>query len=111
MSLTNCKIELKLNCALAAVGADNVNANYIIIFVVRYFNFESSLKLQRCRARYLFGSQISWPSGLGNDFVCKRFAVQTLLWSLEFVIRIDLKHNNIAAILFLLSKTRNYMSL
>ena len=28
---------------------------------------------------------VSWPSGLGNDFVCKRFAVQTLLWSLEFV--------------------------
>ena len=21
-----------------------------------------------------------WPSGLGNDFVCKRSAVQTLLW-------------------------------
>ena len=28
---------------------------------------------------------ISWPGGLGNDFVCKRFAVQPLLWSLEFV--------------------------
>ena len=22
-----------------------------------------------------------WPSGLGNDFICKRFTVQTLLWS------------------------------
>ena len=32
-----------------------------------------------------------WPGGLGNYFVCKRFAVQTLLWSLEFVIQINLK--------------------
>ena len=30
-----------------------------------------------------------WPSGLGNYFVCKRFAGQTLLWSLEFVIQIN----------------------
>ena len=26
---------------------------------------------------------------VGNYFVCKRFAVQTLLWSLEFVIQHD----------------------
>ena len=32
------------------------------------------------------------PSGLGNDFVCKRFAVQILLWSMEFVILINLEH-------------------
>ena len=38
------------------------------------------------------------PSGLGNYFVCKRFAVQTLLWSLEFVIQINLKHNTIASL-------------
>ena len=37
-----------------------------------------------------------WPSGLGNNFMCTRFAVQTLLWSLEFVIQINLKHNDIA---------------
>ena len=30
--------------------------------------------------------------GLDNNFVCKRFPVQTLLWSLEFVIQIDLEH-------------------
>ena len=35
-------------------------------------------------------------SGLGNYFVCKRFAVQTFLWSLEFVIHINLKHKTIA---------------
>ena len=28
--------------------------------------------------------------GLGNYFVKKRFAVQTLLWSLEFVFQINL---------------------
>ena len=37
-----------------------------------------------------------WPTGLGNYFVCKRFAVQTLLWSLEFVIQISLEHDTIA---------------
>ena len=40
--------------------------------------------------------------GLGNDFVYNRFAVQTLLWSLEFVIQINLEHDTIAArIIFL----------
>ena len=37
--------------------------------------------------------------GLGKDFVCKRFTVQTLLWLLEFVIQINLKHNTIADII------------
>ena len=32
-------------------------------------------------------------SGLGNYFVCKRFAVQILMWSLEFVIQINLEHD------------------
>ena len=36
------------------------------------------------------------PSGLGNYFVCKRFAVQTLLWSLEFMVQINLEHDIIA---------------
>ena len=36
------------------------------------------------------------PSGLGNCFICKRFEVQTLLWSLEFVIQINLEQDNIA---------------
>ena len=35
-------------------------------------------------------------SGLGNYFVCKRFAVQILMWSLEFVIQINLEHDTIA---------------
>ena len=41
-------------------------------------------------------------SGLGNYFVCKRFAVQTLLWSLEFVIQINLEHGTIAILFFIL---------
>ena len=36
-----------------------------------------------------------WPGGLGNYFVCKRFAVQTLLCLLEFAIQINLEHDNI----------------
>ena len=54
-----------------------------------------------CRARSFFGSQILVttggivPSGLGNYFACKRFAVQTLLRSLEFAIQINLEHDTI----------------
>ena len=49
-------------------------------------------------SQYLFGSQIPMttgrlPSGLGNCFVCKRFVVQTLLWSLEFMIQINLEYD------------------
>ena len=47
-----------------------------------------------------FGLQISryevvtlLPSGLRNHFVCKRFAVQTLLRSHKFVIQINLEHD------------------
>ena len=60
---------------------------------------KTTLKLRWCRARDLFGSQIQetlWPSRLSNNFVCKRFAVQTLLWSTEFVIQINLEHDTIA---------------
>ena len=39
-----------------------------------------------------------WPSGLGNYFVCKQFAVQTLLWLLEFVIQIILQHDTITEV-------------
>ena len=35
-------------------------------------------------------------NGLGNYFVCKRFAVQTLLWSLELVMQINFEHDTIA---------------
>ena len=35
-------------------------------------------------------------NGLGNYFVCKRFTVQPLLWSLEFLIQINLEHDTVA---------------
>ena len=41
-------------------------------------------------------SNSTFVIGLGNYFVCKRFPVQTLLWSVEFVIQINLEHNTIA---------------
>ena len=34
-----------------------------------------------------------WLGGLGNYFVCKRFAVQTFLRSLEFVFQLNLEHD------------------
>ena len=39
---------------------------------------------------------ILWHSWLDNEFVRRRFAVQTFLWSLEFVIEINLEHDIIA---------------
>ena len=66
---------------------------------LRYFNFEPSFKLRWRHARDLFGSQIpvsTWGFELlGNYFVCKGFAVQTLLRSLEFMIQINLEHDTI----------------
>ena len=87
--------------------------------MLRYFNFQPSFKLRWCHARDLFGSRIPvtiggfelrisceslWPIGWGNYFVCKRFAFQTLLWSLEFVIQINLEHNTIATTFVFLCK-------
>ena len=37
-----------------------------------------------------------WPRKLSNCIACKRFAVQSLLWSLEFLIHRNLKHHDIA---------------
>ena len=73
---------------------------------------ENNCRAEWCRARGLFGSQIPvttawfelriscirsnlWPCSYGNYFACKRFAVQTLLWSMEFVIQINLEHDTI----------------
>ena len=40
------------------------------------------------------------PNGLGDYFVRKTFAVQTLMLSQEFVMQIDLKHGTIAVYIF-----------
>ena len=55
-----------------------------------------SMNNQECKIRPEILNINLWPSGLGNFIVCKRFAVQTLLWSLEFVIQINFEHNTIA---------------
>ena len=72
--------------------------------MLRCFNFEPSFKLRWCRAQDLFESQ---PTGLSTYFVCKRIAVQTLLWSLEFVIQINLEHNIIAVIRLCFTSAKN----
>ena len=55
--------------------------------MLRYFHFEPSFKLWWCRAHDL----------------CKKFAVQTLLGSLEFVIQINLENDTIALIVLMFS--------
>ena len=55
------------------------------------------------------GHKALWPNGLGNYFLCKRSAVQTLLWSLEFVIQVNLEHDTIAATIENLEKGVSYV--
>ena len=76
---------------------------------MRYFNLEPSFKLRWCRVRHLDRARdltywTSWPSGLGNYLLCKRFPAQTLLWSLEFVIRTNLENDTIAESYILISQ-------
>ena len=94
-----------------------------LILILRYFNLEPSFKVRWCSAQDLLGSQIPMttggfelriscirsllhtkslsnpPTSYARDFVCKRFVVQTLLWSLEFVILVNLEDDTIAVIL------------
>ena len=55
------------------------------------------LRISSIQNSYLIPQAIrsKWPSGLGNYIICKRFADQTLLCSLEFVIQINLEHGTI----------------
>ena len=41
-----------------------------------------------------------WSSGLGHSVVSKKFAIQTLLWTLIYVIRQNLKRNIMALFFF-----------
>ena len=59
MLLINCKVELKLrqtkHCVLAAAGADNVDANFIILLLLsktQNCKFLSSLSLQKAKKNY-----------------------------------------------------------
>ena len=53
------------------------------------------MKLRWCCTQGLFWitnssehrSKASWPGRLGNYLVCKKFVVQILLWSMEFMIQ------------------------
>ena len=55
---------------------------FFIVLPVTTGGFE--LRISRIWSSYL-------NRGLGNYFACKRFTVQTLLWPLEIVIRINLE--------------------
>ena len=62
-----------------------------------------------CRAHNLFGSQIPVSTAGFELQVSKLFAVQAILWSLEFVSQINLEHGTIAITIHILpniSKTK-----
>ena len=52
-----------------------------------YLTKSCLLKGIKRKDNYVAGMMALRPSGLGNYSIRKRFAVQTLLWSLEFVIQ------------------------
>ena len=90
--------ENSLQDIFAILFLTKLQAPTLVKIKLRYFNFEPGFKLRWCRALDLFGSRSPvalWPSGLGNYFVCKRFTVQALLWSLKFVIQKNLEHDTI----------------
>ena len=88
-----------------------LNSNPANLFICFFFLFFDTYRLWKitfsvCDGIVLeiyLGHKFQWPQeGLnceslkGNYFVCKRFTVQTLLWSLEFGIQINLEHDTIA---------------
>ena len=65
--------------------------------MLRHFSFEPSFKQKVKNSDTLnlpdYLGFSFWQSGLDNFFVCKRFVVQNLMWSLGFVTQIILKHD------------------
>ena len=57
--------------------------------------FKKVLSVIFIKNHYQVIESVHWRSGLGNYFVYKSFAVQTLLWLLEFAIQINLQHDTI----------------
>ena len=79
------------------IGDDPELAWYYLVLIYRpskdgRLSWLSSVKYRKICWYCLHGKS----NGLGNYFVCKRFAGQTLLWSLEIVIQINLEHDTIA---------------
>ena len=53
------------------------------------------------------GTKTFWPSSLGIHIVCKKFVVQTHLWSQKFVIysiSLECHHQNMQTLMFICSK-------
>ena len=77
--------------------------NYKIVSELIEFSTDVKGTKKNCVKRALFAldDRISLKKEtkiFKYDFVCKRFTVQTHLWSLEFVIQINLEHETIAKI-------------
>ena len=102
-------IHLKCSTCLFSINARAVviasteltNPHFLRRVIRKFLTFLSSEPNISGQLRWIFGSswlcsfKALWPSGLGNYFVCTRFTVQTLLWSLEMVILINLENSYI----------------
>ena len=74
-----------------------------------YLDHKFQLPLESLNSESLVYKVVTlWPKGLGNYLVCKRFAVQSLLWSLEFVTQINLENRTIVTFILVLLFTYKF---
>ena len=78
-------MKLQQHKCLKLIDSNDFGGKSCTMFFFRYFNFQPSFKL-----RWITNSINT--GGFELRISCIRFAVQTLLWSLELVIQINLKH-------------------
>ena len=58
-------------------------------FCIKLFFYITNKQGKNCKYLIRLNELILWSSGLADSFVCKRFAVQTPLWSPEFAIQVN----------------------
>ena len=105
--IINGKLQWKASflCCVALWHTDKTSAELVKSVIVSCSRFIKSqilvitsgfeLRISCIRSIYITHEAI-WSNGLGNYFVYNIFAVQSLVWSQEFVIQISLQHDTIA---------------
>ena len=105
--IINGKLQWKASflCCVALWHTDKTSAKLVKSVIVSCSRFIKSqilvitsgfeLRISCIRSIYITHEAI-WSNGLGNYFVYSIFAVQSLVWSQEFVIQINHEHDTIA---------------
>ena len=100
LKCSSCLFSINARVVVIAI-AELTTPHFLRRVIRKFLTFSSSEPSISGQLRWIFRSSwlyyfmALWSSGLGNYFVCKRFAVQTHLWSLKIVIHINLEHSHI----------------